>query len=105
MGLERSDRDVSLPRSLHAEERAVGCFEQAAQVAGRRGAVGHAGGEGDGAARHGRGREVAGTQLDPTMVEAFIQEIDSHSPANEGDHEREHFAVYERAVRAMRLTT
>ena len=50
-------------------------------------------------------RKVAGTQLNPTVVEAFIQEIDSHSPASEGDHEREHLAVYERAVQAVRLTT
>jgi HD-GYP domain-containing protein (c-di-GMP phosphodiesterase class II) len=49
-------------------------------------------------------RKVAGTQLNPTVVEAFIQEIGSHAPASE-DHEREHLAVYERAVQAVRLTT
>src|SRR5438270_2016260 len=49
-------------------------------------------------------RKVAGTQLNPTVVEAFIQEINSHAPASE-DHEREHLAVYQRAVEAVRLTT
>ena len=49
-------------------------------------------------------RKVAGTQLNPTVVEAFIQEINSHAPASQ-DHEREHLAVYERAVQAVRLTT
>src|SRR5207244_1464264 len=42
-------------------------------------------------------RKVAGTQLNPTVVEAFIQEIADHAPATE-DHEREHLAVYQRAV-------
>jgi len=49
-------------------------------------------------------RKVAGTQLSPTVVEAFIQEIVDHAPTSE-DHEREHLAVYQRAVEAVRMTT
>src|SRR5207249_856198 len=49
-------------------------------------------------------RKVAGTQLNPTVVDVFIQEISDHAPATE-DHEREHLAVYQRAVEAVRMTT
>jgi len=49
-------------------------------------------------------RKVAGTQLNPTLVDAFIQEIADHAPQTE-DHEREHLAVYKRAVEAVRMTT
>ena len=49
-------------------------------------------------------RKVAGTQLNPTVVDVFIQEISDHAPPTE-DHEREHLAVYQRAVEAVRMTT
>ena len=48
-------------------------------------------------------RKVAGTQLNPIVVDAFIDEV-KHAPPSE-DHDREHMHVYERAVEAVRLTT
>jgi putative nucleotidyltransferase with HDIG domain len=48
-------------------------------------------------------RKVSGTQLNPAVVEAFIDEV-KHAPPSE-DHEREHQHVYQRAVEAVRLTT